>query len=378
MGTHPKSKFGKLWSSAAILICFSLAVLPARMSARQVILRLKNGDRLSGQILTESTNQVVLSNAFYGKITIPIAEIESRETLPDPVEPPPAAKTSPAPTAKAESEPTAQKTVEPAPAVIPGTNAPPAEPSSGGAELGPPAPAKPKEIEPANPEAAPIASTPNYWKHDVQFGLNLRYSTRDQQEYLFIARSTYAKPPFRHIFDYNFAYGKTEGELSANKMSGSQKTEWEISKSAYLFNLIGGGYDKVRKIDVQYEISPGFGMELLRSTNYLNMVWKTETGFTFQQQFRSEEERQTTYSLRVAEIFAWRIWENLTADAKIEFFPNLDEVGEYRLRLESNLRYPVTDRLSLNVVLVDLYDSQPPVGVEPNDLQIRSTIGVKF
>lgn len=360
MGTHPQSKVRKPWSPAAILICLLLAILPARSPAEQVILRLKNGDRLSGWILTESTNQVVLTNALYGEIKVPLAEIESRETVPEPE-----------PSPKPEPEP------KPAAAV---TNTPPAQASSAEVELGPPAPApKPKEvIEPANPEAAPIASTPNYWKHDLQFGLNLRYSTKDQQEYLFIARSTYAKPPFRHIFDYNFTYGKTEGNLSANKMTGSQKTEWEISKSSYLFSLVGGGYDEVRKIDFQYEISPGFGMELLRSTNYFNLVWKTETGFSFQQQFRADDTRQTTYSIRVAEIFAWRIWEKLTADAKIELFGNLDDVGEYRLRLESNLRYPVTDRLSLNVVLVDLYDSQPAEGVEPNDLQIRSTIGVKF
>ena len=356
MATRPKSNQRKVWSSAAILFCLLLFLLPA-LQAQQVILRLKSGDRLTGRILSENTNHLVLTNPVYGQLTIPLSEIDGREPVPEP---------------------------EPAPTPLeapPITNEPPAKATAGGAELGPPGPApKPKNppIEPANPEATPIASTPNYWKHDLQFGLNLRYSTKDQQEYLFIAKSTYAKPPFRHIFDYNFTYGKTEGELSANKMTGSEKTEYELSKRTYLFNVVGGGYDEIRKIDLQYEISPGFGMELLRTTNYLNLVWKTETGFTFQQQFRADDTRKTTYSLRIAEIFAWRIWDKLTADAKIEYFGNLDEVGEYRLRLESNVRYPVTDRLSLNVVFVDLYDSDPPQGVQPNDFQIRSTLGVKF
>ena len=357
MATRPKSNHRKVWSIAAIFFCLPLVLLPG-LQAQQVILRLKSGDRLSGRIISESTNELVLTNPIYGQFTVPLAEIETREAIPEP-------------------EPTPVP-VEPGKVV---TNEPPAKATAGVVELGPPAPApKPKNppIEPANPEATPIASTPNYWKHDLQFGLNLRYSTKDQQEYLFIARSTYAKPPFRHILEYNFTYGKTDGNLSANKMSGSEKTEYELSKRTYLYNVVGAGYDEIRKIDFQYEISPGFGMELLRSTNYLNLVWKTETGFTFQQQFRADDTRQTTYSLRIAEIFAWRIWDKLTADAKFEYFGNLDEVGEYRLRLESNLRYPVTDRLSLNVVVVDLYDSQPPKGVQPNDLQIRSTLGVKF
>ena len=81
---------------------------------------------------------------------------------------------------------------------------------------------------------------------------------------------------------------------------------------------------------------------------------------------------------RIAEIFAWRIFEKLTADAKIEFFPNVEEFGEYRLRLENNWRYPLTDRLSLDFVVIDLYDTLAPADVRRNDLQIRSTLGIKF
>lgn len=328
-------------------------------SAQQVILSLKNGDRLTGQILTESTNQVVLTN-LYGQITIPVTDIAGREILqppPPPPEPPPA----PAPSTNVVAAPSAARTnVTAAPRVPPSR-----KPSPG-------------PIEPANPEAASIKDTPRFWKHDLQFGLNLRYSTRDQQEYLFIARSTYGRPPLRHIFDVNFTYGRTDGDVSANRITASQKTEYEISKKTYVFNLIGGGYDEVRRIDAQYEISPGFGVEVLRTTNYWNLVWKTENGFTFQRQHRADDDNVTNYSLRIAQILAWRVWEKLTADAKIEFFPSVEDFGEFRLRLESNLRYPLTDRLNLNMVVINLYDSDSAERVKPNDLQIRSTIGVKF
>jgi hypothetical protein len=46
--------------------------------------------------------------------------------------------------------------------------------------------------------------------------------------------------------------------------------------------------------------------------------------------------------------------------------------------MESTLRYPVSNHLSLNLNVVDLYDTQPAAGVDRNDLQIRSTIGVNF
>lgn len=320
-----------------------------------VILHLKNGDRLTGEILSESTNQVSFTNALFGTIKIPPAEILKREPAPKPV-------------LVTNTPPLTNITV----AVV--TNAPTATGTNTATTV---TAKKTKPLTPANLEAQAISATPKYWQHQVQFGINLRYSTADQQEFLMIEKSTYTREPFRHILDVNFTYGKTEGVQSANKLAASEKTEFQLSKKAYLFGLAGGGYDEIRHVDSQFEIDPGFGYEILNSTNHA-VVWKTEGGFNFQKEFRSDGSHLTTYSLRIAEIFAMRVYEKLTADAKIEFFPNMEDFGEYRLRLENNWRYPLTDRLSLDLVLIDLYDTLAPPGVVKNDLQIRSTLGIKF
>jgi hypothetical protein len=48
------------------------------------------------------------------------------------------------------------------------------------------------------------------------------------------------------------------------------------------------------------------------------------------------------------------------------------------LRGESTLRYPLLQNLSINLNVIDLYDTAAPPGVEPNDLQVRSALGIKF
>jgi hypothetical protein len=338
----PKRLRNDLWRPHAILFVIFVALL-AKSHAAPVILHLKNGDRLTGNIVSESTNSLTLASPFFGNVPVPLMEILRREPLPEP----------------------ARQTNAPSIASTTATNT---------AELKPGPPKKPP-LTPANPEATPIASTPKFWKHDVRFGLNTRYATKDSQEILLIGKTTYARPPLRHIFDASFKYGKIDDVVSANSVTGSEKTEYQLSAKTYLFNLIGAGYDEVRHIDAQVEVGPGFGMELLKLTN---LVWKSEIGFNFQQQYFSDDNENTAYSIRIAEIFAWRVWDKLTADAKIEFFPNLANAGEYRLRIESNLRYPVSDRLSLNLDLIDIYDTLPARDVSPNDLQIRSTIGVNF
>ena len=52
--------------------------------------------------------------------------------------------------------------------------------------------------------------------------------------------------------------------------------------------------------------------------------------------------------------------------------------GGANLRIETNLRYWLKTYLSLNLTVINLYDTRVAQGVEPNDLQIRSSIGVKF
>ena len=329
---RPKNKLKLPW------LWIALAFASTALQAEKIVLHLKNGDRITGNLVAETTDTLTVVSDAFGAVQVPSAEIAKRDAVSNP--PPLAAQTN--------------LVAEPATAVI----------------KPPPGPMKP-----ANPEAMPIASTPSYWKHDLRFGLNLRYSTRDSQEFSANAKSIYGKAPFRHLFDASFRYGRLEGGLAANSLFGSEKTEFHLTPKSYIFGLTGGGYDKVRKIDLQYELGPGYGKELINRTNF---VWKGEIGFNFQEQFRSDDTRSSVYSIRIAEIFAWRIWEKLTADAKIEFFPNLDEIGEYRMRLESTLRYPVSNLLSLNLDVIDLYDTQPARGIPQNDLQVRSSIGVTF
>src|SRR5262249_15283720 len=147
----------------------------------------------------------------------------------------------------------------------------------------------------------------------------------------------------------------------------------------YLYNLGGVGYDKIRNIDLHYEIGPGIGYHLL---NFTNFVMNTEAGVNYQVQDRFNKVNTgtntiTTYTtsekffFRLAEDVTWKINKTLTATEKFEFFPQVADFTEYRMRFESTLSYGFWQNLSLNLSVLNLYDTQPAVGVPNNDLQIR-------
>jgi putative salt-induced outer membrane protein YdiY len=316
----------------AIAVVFSFSA-----SSQQVILHLRNGDRLTGYITSESTNRVVLTNTWTKEIVIPQSAIVRRESI--------------------RSAATASTNAVTAPAITTtNTAAKPAKP----------------------PAAAPTVvgpKPPMKWTGELQLGADLGFSEKNRQLYTGKTKITMTYHRLRNTFDYNFAYGETESIISANRMEGSLKTDYDLTKRVYVYNLMGGGYDQIRKINSRYEVGPGLGYHLINRTNF---VLNTEAGINYQAHYLADDTKTELFYYRLAENFTWRINSRFTLDEKFEFFPRVENWGVYRLRFESNLKYSILNNLFLSLSVLDQYDTDPAEGVGQNDLQVRSMIGVKF
>jgi hypothetical protein len=238
---------------------------------------------------------------------------------------------------------------------------------------------------PAPPATPP--KTNNSWfkqhiKGDVSVGSDLLFGSADRQIYFGRFSMTYSQPYkrdpkefFRDIISYNAEYGKTAGVLSANHMEGSSKTDFDLTRKWYAYNLGGAGYDEIQKIDLHYEIGPGIGCHLLTLTNF---VLNAEAGGNYQRDDRSDNTVTKNFYYRLAEDYTWKINHSLNMKEKFEFFPQAENLGQYRARFESTLSYALLLHLSLDLTVRDSYDTRPAVGVDQNELQIRTSLGLKF
>ena len=347
----------KVWIVAGALLAFS------NVFAQTVSLELKNGDRITGQILSETINRVVLSNAWSKELSIPLAEITKRTAVAVPTNAVAASAISNAPIA-----------------ALPKTNAP----------------AKTNGVALAKAVAATntLFTSPwlKNWHGDIQAGVDLTFSERNRQVYNGKAKLIYAKNRFKTVFDYDMTYGRSQAEQSfatvnygtlmrtttrtdANRMNGAVKTDFDLTKKWYAYNLGGMGYDEIRKIDLRYEIGPGIGYRLIQWTNFFV---NTEVGATYQREERTDGSELSTFFGRLAENAAWKITPRLSWDEKFEYMPRIEDPSHYRIRFETNLRYAMLQNVFLNLSLIDIYDSRPANRVRKNDLQVRSSVGVKF
>lgn len=313
-----------LWLLAAALC------LPAR-GADNVIIFLRNGDRISGTIRSETTNGVVLTTPWVKELLLPHAQILKREAVPGPA------------AAVAKAPP------------------PPASAVGVGATAGTSSPQLKKPAQ--------------LWAGEVNLGTDLGFSEKNRQLYTARAKIILAYERLKNTFDYDFSYGRNAGIQSANRMDGFSKSDVDFGRRFYLYNLVGAGYDAIRKIDLRYEIGPGAGYHLVKLTNF---ALNAEFGVDYQGQQLTDGTSTDLFFYRIAENFNWQLNAKLTLDHKFEFFPQVEDVELYRFRFESNLRYWLLSNLSLNLTVIDQYDSHPPDSVTRNDLQVRSSVGVKF
>jgi hypothetical protein len=349
-----------------------------------VLLQLRNGDRVSGNLIGEAGGQITLSNAILGKIAVPVAQVERRTTNVVAVA---ASSASPALT------PAAQRRLNELFASYLANQISPAEFHRQRSKVvtdnssritadpavvnGVPAPALVNPAVTAQPPSGslPPKPAPKYWSGEALLGLDLAFSQKDRQLYTGRLKLGYARRPLRSTFDYLATYGRTDGDVSANRMDTAAKVDYDINRGMYVYSLMAGGYDEIRKIDWRYEVGPGIGKRLFQRTNF---VLNAEAGLNYQVQYFEGGRREDLFHYRLAQELKWNMGTQFTFDEKLEFLPRWNDLEQYKLRLEANLRYWLRANLSLNLTVIDTYETVTATGVDQNDLQVRSSIGVKF
>ena len=123
------------------------------------------------------------------------------------------------------------------------------------------------------------------------------------------------------------------------------------------------------------EDGPGVGYHLIKGSNF---VLNTEVGFDYRAELRSEDADMSHFYGRLGENSTWKINTRFSLDHRFEYLPSVEDPTQFRLRGEANLRYWLLKNLSLNLTFQDSYDTAPAKDVTPNDMQVRSSVGVKF
>lgn len=104
--------------------------------------------------------------------------------------------------------------------------------------------------------------------------------------------------------------------------SGAGKVDFDVSRRWFFYNMAGAGYDKVRRIKMDFEEGPGIGYHLFQGEA---LKANAELGFNYYAEYRMEDTDQSTFSTRLAETATWTVAKRVSLEQRTEFFPRLND-----------------------------------------------------
>lgn len=320
-----------------------------------VTLHLRNGDRLTGELVSEAEDHVVLTTPWSASVTVPRAQIMEQVPVPSPEEQLAQDKANALDAALALAA--VQQVAQTA--------------------------AVSEEASAAKPGADVQPKRPQNWKWNLRLGTDFLQGAKDRKIYFGQTALTYTKnydrDPrefLRNRLEYRVDYAETDGRISANRMVGVNKLDVDIGRGYYGYLAAGAGYDRVRKIEYEYDAGPGVGYHLLAKKS-LALDGEVGLNYQFRRGLADAPDREILQA-RLGQELAWEVMPKIMVTQQLALLPFLDEPGEYQVRFEGNLGFGIVQHLSLNLTVRNLYDTQPAPGVPNNEFQFRSSVGVTF
>ena len=366
------------------LLCVSLFLLVVT-AARADQVTLKNGDRLSGKIISGDGKTLVLKSDFAGDVTIQwdaITGIESADNIHI--------------TLKDGTRLSGKVTTQDGKFVVAGAPA----------AATPAAAAKDAIVAVRNDaeqhsfdEAAERMAHPKFtyfWHGMFDTGLALTRGNSDTANFTLAAKAIRETPRDKLTVygDYIFANNGSVPPTvtTANALDAGLRGDLNISPRVFVFAFTDFQTNELQHLDLRSVFGGGFGYHVLKTANTTFDVFGGITydrdsfgsyqlanptpppgpSTPFRPRCRTAPKRSSVRSSSPSSTRRSSLTE------RYSFYPNLSHTGDYRFQFDTNIATQLNNWLSWQVTFSDRYISYPPAGLKANDLLLSTGLRVTW
>ena len=177
------------------------------------------------------------------------------------------------------------------------------------------------------------------------------------------------------------SYGKTEGDISTEEITGYLRENVEITSRLYIYGRIEGRWDQVKDIDIGMIAELGFGIHILKEGEFqffaedkILLDFDLGLAYTAIDYDKGEDTHSLGMIARILydHVFANKWHINMVAQYIQDFEKpqnkeNASRLDGYRLKWEFLLEIPFSEVLSFTCSLKDEYVNAPAPGNKRND-----------
>jgi putative salt-induced outer membrane protein YdiY len=331
------------------------------------VVTLKNGDRITGTMITIQGGTLQLKSDTAGTLSIPMAKV-------------------------ATFSPT-----KPVAVIIKGQ-----EPIQGMLQLMPSgdwqvstngqvqtiAAAKVDTIMPADEYAKLVGPAPKpwqAWKGTASLGYSVQSGNQQTSNLatgLTAVRDRPAAPIFsrhwRTNFDFSslFSHAHEDGNtVTSRTVTANLMQDYVFTEENFLFFMAQANHVSTQGLYLQQTYGGGYGRTLIKNARTRFAV---TAGPTYvQEKFFTGLLTRTAEAL-IAETLGTQVTKQLRIDHFFQFYPDLVNRGQYRFDTSTVAAISLPHKFSANASIIDLYLSNPPAGNRGNNVTFTVGIGYSF
>ncbi|HEY3442213.1 MAG TPA: DUF481 domain-containing protein [Paludibaculum sp.] len=172
---------------------------------------------------------------------------------------------------------------------------------------------------------------------------------------------------------------------TANRMGGSVRLDRNLSKKIFIYGINAYEYDKFLDLNLRMIAGGGFGYHIwANKKGFLDTFgggnWNRET-YDITNKVKPDvylTQTRNAGELTLGQELGYQPMSRLKLNEKLSFYPNLTTTGEYRMNFATTASVPIWKWLEFNVGFASSYQSNPPDGKVRNDTILSTGIRASF
>lgn len=175
---------------------------------------------------------------------------------------------------------------------------------------------------------------------------------------------------------YNRDSTSGESRTIANTIRGGVRYDRDINRKFFGYGFTDLEHNGLQDLTLRFVLGGGLGYHAIRNERTEldllgGLAWNREY-------FKGDFNDRSSAEAQAGQTLSHRINSRMSLKEAFFIFPNLTDGGRYRINFDASLVTDVSRRIAWQLTLSDRYLSDPPPGLEKNDLLLTTGLKIKL
>jgi len=175
---------------------------------------------------------------------------------------------------------------------------------------------------------------------------------------------------------YNRDSTSGESNTIANTIRGGIRYDRDLNRKLFAYGFTDLEHNGLQDLTLRFVVGGGLGYHAIRNERtQLDLLGGLDWNREF---FRGDFNDRSTAEAQLGQTLSHRFSSRVSLKEQLFFFPNLTDGGTYRINFDASLVTDISRRIGWQLTLSDRYLSDPPPGLQQNDLLLTTGLKIKL